>query len=306
MPLGTLRDLRITDTLPTGMSYAGNASISANIAPQPSATTSGQDVVWTFGDAVITPTGSVTIAFNAVIDDVAGNSNGGGKTNTAALTHVAVTGTLRTRTDNDSLSLVEPALVISKRVQTPDALIGNGDLLTYTLLLTNTGNATAYNVRITDSLPVSITYFNTIQFAVNNSAATTDTNATSDQNLEWEVSSLNSGGSITVVYRALVLGGVPYNTVLTNTAAAVYASTPGITPTRNYGTPVVNANIRSASPQIEFAKTTTQDVVAPGALLTILHPVHQHRHRRCSGRRHHRPRAAEHHFCVGRFGRHRI
>jgi len=70
-------------------------------------------------------------------------------------------------------TLAEPRVVLGKAVQLPRDPLGAGDAVTYTLTLTNTGDWPAFDLVITDALPVGITFLGTEHFAVSDPVTAT-------------------------------------------------------------------------------------------------------------------------------------
>jgi uncharacterized repeat protein (TIGR01451 family)/fimbrial isopeptide formation D2 family protein len=270
-PLGTVRDLRITDTLPANLSFVGPASIGPNITPQPVATLSGQDVIWSFGNVVITQSNSVTVAFDVRIDNVAANTTGLVKTNVATMTYQTITGTAISLSSSDSLTLIEPGTGLSKRVTPSRTPTGAGDLVTYTLTLTNTGNAPAFDLQLTDTLPAGLSFVSTVGNIVSNPAGSaTDSNVSGATALTYTVSQLNAGGTVVVTLTARVANTIGAAQTLTNTAQATLSSVPG-TPVndRVYTSTLASAAIATGLPALTLSKAVTPlTPLAPGKRFT--------------------------------------
>lgn len=271
-PLGTVRNLIITDALPAGMGYiAGSAAISGPITPQPAPTLAGTSLVWNFGDAIITPTNVATITFNAVVSDVVANANGVTRNNIVTATYRNAQSVLMPAlTASDAFIIVEPNLLISKVAQPQRNPAGAGDTVTYTVRVTNTGTSPAFDVVITDALPNGLTFISTQAFTVTNSAVFTDANVAGSTSLSYVVSQVNVNAIATITFTARITDGIAATTRLTNTAQSFYSSLPGvITNERPYTSPIATAVITTGLPALPISKVVDPaGLVAPGDLLT--------------------------------------
>jgi uncharacterized repeat protein (TIGR01451 family)/fimbrial isopeptide formation D2 family protein len=271
-PLGTVRNLIITDALPTGMGYvpASNAT-SSNISPTVAPALVGSALVWNFGDAVVTPTNVVTIAFSVVLSDVGANVNGVLRTNVVTATYRDAYGASRPAlTANDNFTIVEPNLIISKQALPQRAPSGAGDTVTYTVRVTNTGTSPAFDVVITDVLPNGLAFISTQGFTVTNSATLTDVNIAPSTQLSYSVSQMDVNAVATITFTARITDAIAASTRLTNTAQSFYSSLEGgIANERNYTSPVATAVITTGLPALPISKVVTPTgLVQPGDLLT--------------------------------------
>ncbi|MCS7247370.1 MAG: sortase [Anaerolineales bacterium] len=266
-PLGTLRNLTISDTLPAGLFYVtGTQSVSSGISPAPTFSVSGPNdgsapatLTWTFGDAVVSSS-PVTITYQVTVANVAGNQNGVTRTNSATLSYRDAQNTLKTLTDTDTITIVEPELDITKTVD--DATPAYGQTLTYTLTVSHlpTSTATAYDILVTDTIPFGLTYVpGSISapagWVADDSAAPT---------LSWTCSapcSLPVGSTATLSYQVTVTTTSPPNpgNAITNDALLNWTSTKG-----------VNSNERNGSGGInDYRETTAQAVILYSPDLTV-------------------------------------
>ena len=166
----------------------------------------------------------------------------------------------------------EPQLQPYKTVETPRDPLGAGDVVTYTLRFTNTGNWPAYDVFITDGLPAGITFLATQILTVTDpsTAVMTDTNTAGAEQLTWQVSQINPGGEALVVFTARVSPAIGSGLRLINSAVARYDGLPG-SPSdqeREYRTAEVTAPVQTGYPALELAKWAEPSPVAAGELLT--------------------------------------
>jgi uncharacterized repeat protein (TIGR01451 family) len=85
------------------------------------------------------------------------------------------------------------------------------DPLTYTITLTNGGATNITNVRVTDTLPISLTYIS------NSLTATGGSYGYTDSVITW-TGSVNAGGAVTITFGATVSQTAPLGTSITNSA----------------------------------------------------------------------------------------
>ena len=270
-PLGTLRNLRVTDTLPVGLGYVANsASLSAGIAPQPVPSVIGQSIVWDFGNAVITPSNTIMIALDVIVLDDASNLKGANKTNTATLTYNNAANMAQIALNSsDSVQIVEPALQISKSVLASRVPVGAADVLTYVLAISNTGSAPAYSVNITDALPAGLVFVATQQIQVSHNVISTDSNASGTTQLAWQLSQLNPNATAQITFTTQVNAAIAANQTLINTTRTTYASAL-ITSSRSYTSALATASVSTAAPVLDVLKTapSSSEPVIAGELLT--------------------------------------
>jgi uncharacterized repeat protein (TIGR01451 family) len=65
-----------------------------------------------------------------------------------------------------TVTVAEPNVTLDKSVQVPRDPLGAGDIVTYTLVLSNTGTWPAYDLVVTDSLPAGLSFVATAGFTV--------------------------------------------------------------------------------------------------------------------------------------------
>ncbi len=140
---GSVTNAVLTDTLPVGVSFDSALPVAANC------TESLGVVTCNLGTVAGGTSGTVTITVTVSQPLAAG---------IFSLQNDATLDSLETEPVNDSATttIVRPVLGITKSAD--DTLLIQGDTVTYTLEITNSGSASAASVLVSDSLPVD-TYF---------------------------------------------------------------------------------------------------------------------------------------------------
>ncbi|MCZ2343080.1 MAG: DUF11 domain-containing protein, partial [Bacteroidales bacterium] len=174
--------------------------------------------------------GNGSAGYVDVVRDVNGDGTGSGEPTTQANDpdNDATTGTPIDQAAQSapvSVTIVEPVitnLALSANVATADA----GDVVTYTATFSNTGNATAFDVSLTDLL--SAGNLTLVSGSVVTSSGTVTTgNGGSDTTVRVDIPSVPVGGSVTITYQATLNGTVNPNQVITTNAGVTYTSLPG-------------------------------------------------------------------------------
>jgi len=121
---------------------------------------------------------------------------------------------------SSTVTLKSPALVVSKAIN--DAFVQAGQVVTFTVNVTNVGDAPATSVNVTDTLPANVTYVpgSTNAAWTGGGSSTAEPAGAPGPDLSWPLgAALPAGGSITLTFRALVDAGAP-SALATNTAFA--------------------------------------------------------------------------------------
>lgn len=228
------------------LTWATSPALDALIETRPAPTTNGQTV--TFDSA-------------ALRDYLNGKIRGGAGQASFAL---SFTGGCRlfalARFDDRESGLTGPAMHLEYELYLPDLAIDKsgpataapGDVIEYTLTYTNTGNAVAPYVAITDALPPQTTVYDhsgTVMVPL------------PGQTLTWEVFNLAPGESGVLTFTALV--SPTFSGLLTNTATIATTAVESIT-TNNVSPPIVT-EVRAPDLTIHKAGPAT---AYPGDLIT--------------------------------------
>ncbi|MBK9711649.1 MAG: DUF11 domain-containing protein [Kouleothrix sp.] len=225
-PLGTLRGLVITDTLPVGLEYEPGSFTVAGISAAPSFTTSGSRLVWDFADAVVTGS-PASISFQTTVANLAANQQGAARDNLAVLSYRGADGAARPALSaSDAFAIVEPALAIDKVVSQPSA--APGSVATFRVTLTNPSAATAYDVAAADTLPAGLAYIGPLRWVSGPAPVADDSGAPL---LRWSYAALAPGQAAVVEFDARLDGPG----AIINDAGVTWTSRPGACPDERTG-----------------------------------------------------------------------
>lgn len=167
VPEGSVADLVLTDTLPSGLAYVtsevvrigagpGNPIAGASLSAGDEGSNVGQVTTFDFGDltnafdGVTDAKDEIIVSVTARVVDVAAARDGVALANTARLTQSRGDGTTVSHVDTAEVSVVEPELVISKTDDTVTA--DAGETVEQVITLRNTGTGPAYDIRLTDQV----------------------------------------------------------------------------------------------------------------------------------------------------------
>jgi uncharacterized repeat protein (TIGR01451 family) len=152
-----------------------------------------------------------------------------------------------------------PNISISKVTTTPSRVQGVNLPATYTITVSNTGNALAQNVQVQDALPTPFTYASTVSITATGSLRISTTNPTAASiNPLWSAWDLAAGQSLVIQFSANINAATP--AVYQNSATVTY-----LDPLRTVATTTISATYNG-----NLAANTADDVtVTPGADLAI-------------------------------------
>ncbi len=270
LPEGTTPGLTLTDLLPTGFQYvAGSVTVvpgtfNGTVTTSPTVTTSGspatgQTVNMSFGTVTVNDDNNATnnsfvVTLQAQVLNIAQNSGASSpqtKTNRVTLNFTGNPGSGITATV--STTFREPRLVLSKTMSpnTPDA----GDLVTITLVVTNTGTSQAHDVVLTDTLPTDL--FDTTPLISVNEGTTPSgfVYAYVPPTVTYSGGPIPAGASRTFTFTARVRADVVTGSSYVNPASVTGDSQSGVVPEQR--TTTANASATASVPS-----TTANKVVA--------------------------------------------
>ncbi len=259
IPPGTTRQLSFLDTLPAGLDYvAGSATLTrtftsglnASLNPADiNSATSGSPVVltndpnlsWTAGTRTLQLTlgdvinsaatdATYTLEYKVVVQNIAANVRDQALTNTGGIRYWnALSQPQTTSATPVTVTVIEPHLTLTK-IPSPSAIVSSSasGQITYTITVRNDGNASAYNVAITDALttlPTGAQLSTVTTTQVPSGTFGTITNTSSTTNLAIQVAEFPAGGTLTIVAPVnLTLGA---SADFSNTANTTWTSLPG-------------------------------------------------------------------------------
>lgn len=223
----------VTDDIPAGHAFVGgtlavdtsafNGSLGAHtLTADPGV--SGGDLSIVFDATTVTAdsdpnNNTVTITYDAIVLDEAAVEDGTTLTNQAQLT---IPGDDPVDSPQVTVNVVEPQLTIAKESDVID--VDPGDTVTYTVKVTNTGTATAFNTRIVDDVPADFD-----QDTIEAVSAECGLTASIDAGVITYTGGVvpAPGGECSVSYRATILASYDGSAEITNTATTTYTSIPG-------------------------------------------------------------------------------
>lgn len=246
---GLVEDLVFTDIVDQGMAFIGcneittdpdavltlepgytlsslctMASISSYPSGSPNVVDGGRQMVINFGDVTNTSIEdiSLTITYDVVILNSLDNLDGQSLNNQAAWTWVG--GSLEA--EASPVTIVEPDVMLSKTVAPETAY--SGQTVTYTLTIQHTteSQTEAFNLNVTDTLPIQLTYVPGSLMFVSGQVPTeiNDTYAPALR-VSWDVFDITTEPTI-ITYEAEITGGSP-NSNIVNDAEMDWTSLPG-------------------------------------------------------------------------------
>jgi large repetitive protein len=261
IPEGSTPTLTMTDRLPTGLSYlAGTARVAlvstsggltsstltdadvtklgdettlASITPTyaiPAGAVSGgasdgDDVTFDLGSLVNAESDAsfeyAVVEINALVDNVGTNTTGVSRSNDV---QVRSGGVLKGTSAGLSVTIREPRLTVAKTLTTAPS--DAGDALRYTIVVTNTGTATAFDADISDVLDADLV-MGAVGFTPSGGATgVTDLSDAPTNTLHLTVTSMAVNATVTITVDATVTADVDGGRTLPNTAHATWTSLP--------------------------------------------------------------------------------
>ncbi|MGO9601740.1 MAG: beta strand repeat-containing protein, partial [Isosphaeraceae bacterium] len=238
-PEGTTPLAQFVDQLPAGLSLVSLNSITASTNLNASAGTfnavlsaatipsNGSSFTLNFGniansDTTLGGSDTVVITYQAVVSNVASNTQGKSLTNTAKLTFTG-----GSKSASQTANVVLPVLTVSKSIDNASAQAG--DTVTYTIVVSNlsaNGSAAdAFDLNLSDTLPADITY---VAPSLGNTNGVAPTSLSfSNGSITADYSTLPLGSTSTLTFQAKVNTSVAALTPVTNTASLTYTTLAG-------------------------------------------------------------------------------
>lgn len=279
----TLTDVHILDSLPPNVSFVSASIVSGGTWNIISTGTATSLVLQDSGSGIDIPAGGqAVIKVTVALNNMSANVSGVSFTNSASYTYTKKKGCGATTTTTGGsgtsapMTVVEPHLTITKSVSyfspsgtpagSPAAV---GDVLLYTITMANSGNSTAYNADVIDTLPPGTALIAGSATANINGSPVAGFNPTpavlADGVMDWGYQNGDSslvipaGGKLVVTFQAKVssVTGTPIvNTAYTawtslagsNPGMRTGAGCPNITQPNNYCSGPATATVTSQDP----------------------------------------------------------
>ncbi|UFU02188.1 carboxypeptidase regulatory-like domain-containing protein [Ruania suaedae] len=271
----TVEGAQLVDTLPAGVRLEGGSVATLNGEPLPdgfgtvvdSTGADGTVVTVTFPATYTNAEGSgedvLELTFTVTVLDDAALTAGDALTNTAQLTWDGG----GTSPAEVTTTIVEPDLAVAKSNDVPDGFVEPGQLVGYTVEVTNDGAAsTAYEVAVTDVVPQDVTPVDAEGEAITSGTATLpgggEWNA-STRTITWQLASLAPGDSETYTYDARISDPLTSGSELTNAVTVTGTSMPGTTADERTPEAGVPGYQDSASSTLEGPVVTVAKAVDP-------------------------------------------
>lgn len=284
-------DAIIVDAVPAGMTVSGitvscldsalascDGDLPGGAAPLvPSGTLRG----WWLGDIASDPlVRTVEVTYTGTVLDVVGNARPGTLVNSASMhwnivdtetspPSLPYAGTASTADAHATVTITEPNVGVSKLVNgAASATVNPGATFSYGVKATNSGTSTAYDVTVTDTVPVGVVVTGG---TISNGGVLTGNGANGGGTITWTLAAIaGSGGSASLTYDATLASSLTLtDAALTNTATATkYFSHPLATTgfddgqLRQYGPVSTTANVTPGFPALTVTKVATSGVTA--------------------------------------------
>ena len=257
----------ISDTLPTGFTYASTTLVDAYIAPRPTTVnpTAGTTTP-TWGNWNIGASGAVTITFVANVDAGAALTTYDNTAYADAANHALIddVGTVAQdpgtpanqdpEPDEDVTVVAPPKLQMDKDTSTPIRVAGGQ--ATYTIVVQNNGGSAAEDVVVADTLPAGFTYASSNVVATSATRTATSDPTGGDNAPAWGAWDIDAGGQIVI-------------TVVANINAS---TTPGTYDNTANASATNHAPIDDNGTQALDADTLPSDTPATDEDVTVLAP----------------------------------
>jgi uncharacterized repeat protein (TIGR01451 family) len=244
---GTTNNVSVTANLPIGLQYV-SGSVSSSVAnagwtlipPALSGgASSGDDVTFSYSNVNNSDTDGdtefITVNFDVVVNNESGNQDG-----TTLSTSVTVSGNgVNTPSSTVDVTIGEPDLSVD--VQQRETFSGStitsgdaGDTVFYRIVITNNGNAPAYDINLTDVLPLDyVDFVGAGAITTGPSAGVAITSNPSPGPFGFYWPEIQAGSSVSVGLEMRIKNATAPGESWTNTADITYTSLPGTNGTGN-------------------------------------------------------------------------
>jgi LPXTG-site transpeptidase (sortase) family protein len=214
----------------------------------------------------------VVIEFNSLVRNTSINQDGSTRGNTFTVTINGASLITSTDTVNSRINVIEPLITtITKSITTTP--LDAGDPIIYQLQITNSGNAPAFDVNITDTLSASLTTPVVVGGSTTGgscgSTASNVSGSYSAPTVTATVTCLAAGGTATVNISAVVANSAGVGSTINNSASLTYTSVPGAgTASNPTGSTTPNISSTTRERNGTGGVGTTDDYVATSNLVS--------------------------------------
>ncbi|MEJ2157423.1 MAG: isopeptide-forming domain-containing fimbrial protein [Desulfobacteraceae bacterium] len=302
LPVALLRNFVIRDELPAGITCAEAPVVDLGpTGPYAAAgftpggtftpTCNASEVQWNFGDQRVTAGTAglgnrynFGIGFIARVTNTAGNNDGdtitnGNPTTNAYAQYVDEVGATITQNFNEvDVQIQEPLIALNKTFAVANA--DATDVLTVTVIATNNGTATAYNLQVLDDLTgTNLTYIGNMGGANPPDTVDTATLGVNRPIFNWNApNGIDPTNSVTFTFEVRVDNGVQPQEILDNTIQAAWTSLQSQTTALNSGGTIGangaadgmrNGALPNAGDTLnDYETTDSDDVTVPAVVMT--------------------------------------
>jgi uncharacterized repeat protein (TIGR01451 family) len=237
MGTGVATNVKITDTIPLEVNFISSTPNYTSV--------SGSTYTWDIGTLNPGEGGNITITVEVKV----GTADKTLLRNTATLYYSDANGNpYNPITDHADVVVTAPVMEFSKTASVSTA--DPGDQFTYTIRYENVGTGNATNVKVTDTIPIELTFVSSLPVYTSVSGTT----------YTWVIGDVaaGTGGTITITVEVKV--GTADETLLHNVATLYYADANGndYTPIEDY------ADVKVTAPVMMFSKTASVSTADPG------------------------------------------
>lgn len=224
------------------LAYApGSLSITGATTQTEEISADGGAITWTLNSVTATcgAPAVATLTFNARVLDRTDNDDGDTLTNTVTVSYTegSLSGPARLTSAHQTFALIEPGLTLA-HTTSPALNLGMGDLVIVAITATNSGNATLYDVIITDTLGSG--------WVVSDTGGSVFTHT---------FGSIAAGDSSAVALTARVNSDVGANVPLVATAQGQGSSMPGVASEERIYEDTIQATPRTGYPDLVISKS---------------------------------------------------
>ncbi len=281
LPKDTVYDLRVNLVVPAGLIYNGDSLVVTGVTTSPLERLSSPNdgtqnvlVEWDFGDVDNSADQDITINFNLIVANVEGNHKGVtlGPIEAHAIWRDLGNSVYTNSSESDLVKVIEPDMNIELVASSPTAEAG--DEVTYTISVyhTSISPVDAFDVDLTESLPLGLTYSPGSMEIVAGPKGTIDDSKA--QELHWHFDKIEKtwteNRKIKLKFMATIDKSAKPGSKLTSVADLVWASVVGDNPEKRIYSKTADGiiSIIPKPPALNLSMADYPNPVNPGGELT--------------------------------------